>query len=100
VHTGDVITRIGDEQVASYEDLLAVLRRYATGDTVSVMATRGRTDLELSVILGDLGEVLGKSHSGEAYLGVGFAPEDPYPEGEFQPVSFDITTTMELDGRP
>ena len=40
IEQGDIITRVGDEEVASYEDLRAAVKRHTAGETVEIEVYR------------------------------------------------------------
>jgi serine protease DegQ len=53
IRPGDVLVRLGDEQLRSPEDLLAALRNYSPGDTVPVEVRRGDETAEVELTLVD-----------------------------------------------
>ncbi|WP_434995301.1 S1C family serine protease [Arthrobacter sp. Ld5] len=53
IRPGDIITRIGDEEIATAEDLLSTLRQYDPGDTVPVEVQRGSETQTVDVTLAD-----------------------------------------------
>jgi serine protease DegQ len=53
IRPGDIITRIGDEDLSAPEDLLAALRRHDPGETVAVEARRGSETETVEVRLAD-----------------------------------------------
>ena len=48
---GDIITGLGDTVIESYTDLVAVLKTYSAGDTVTLTVYRGGASVELTVTL-------------------------------------------------
>ncbi len=52
VHTGDIITALGDAEVRSYGDLLGALRDHEPGDTVTLTVFRNGEETQLEVTLG------------------------------------------------
>ncbi|WP_051323734.1 S1C family serine protease [Candidatus Solirubrobacter pratensis] len=53
IRPGDVVTRIGDRDIAAIEDVYDALRGRKPGDTVSVVVTRGGERKTLNVKLGE-----------------------------------------------
>ena len=53
VRVNDVITALGDAEIASYGDLLGALRDYRPGDTVDLTVVRGGEERTLDVTLGE-----------------------------------------------
>ena len=53
VRVNDVITTLGDAEIASYGDLFGALRDYRPGDTVSLTVVRGGEERTLDVTLGE-----------------------------------------------
>ncbi|TKV29321.1 PDZ domain-containing protein [Arthrobacter sp. NamB2] len=53
IRPGDIITRIGDEELSAPEDLLAALRQREPGETVSVETRRGSDTKSVDVRLTD-----------------------------------------------
>ncbi|WP_104167640.1 S1C family serine protease [Arthrobacter sp. SX1312] len=53
IRPGDIITSIGDEEIATPEDLLSALRRYDPGETVPVGIRRGSETRTVDVTLAD-----------------------------------------------
>ncbi|WP_247827498.1 S1C family serine protease [Arthrobacter antioxidans] len=53
IRPGDIITRIGDEEISAPEDLLAALRQHDPGDTVPVQLRRDATTRTVDVTLAD-----------------------------------------------
>ena len=51
IKTGDVIVRIGDQDVTSVEDLFSAIRAHKVGDTVQMVVVRGKAKTTLSVTL-------------------------------------------------
>ena len=49
---GDVITAIGDKTVANLYDMTDALRSHQPGDTVTIVAKRGATEMKLTAVLG------------------------------------------------
>ncbi|WP_194915305.1 S1C family serine protease, partial [Catenulispora rubra] len=52
--TGDVITKIGDRLVYSYQDVAAAVRSHRPGDTVAITYTRNGSSTTVNVTLGVL----------------------------------------------
>lgn len=52
IETGDIITRIGDQQVASADDFILAVRTYAVGDKVDVTFVRNGEEKTVEVTLG------------------------------------------------
>ncbi len=55
IQAGDIITRLGDEDVSSYNELRAALRQFSAGDSASVGLYRAGESLELSVVFDEEG---------------------------------------------
>jgi serine protease Do len=53
VRVNDVITALGDAEIASYGDLFGALRDYRPGDTVDLTVVRGGEERTLDVTLGE-----------------------------------------------
>jgi serine protease Do len=53
VRVNDVITALGDAEIASYGDLFGALRDYRPGDTVGLTVVRGGEERTLDVTLGE-----------------------------------------------
>jgi S1-C subfamily serine protease len=53
IRPGDIISRIGDEDLMAPEDLLAALRQRDPGETVSVEIRRGSETQDVDVRLAD-----------------------------------------------
>ena len=53
VRVNDVITALGDAEIASYGDLFGALRDYRPGDTVGLTIVRGGEERTLDVTLGE-----------------------------------------------
>ena len=53
IRPGDIITRIGDEEITTPEDLLSALRQYDPGETVPVRIRRGSESRTVDVTLAD-----------------------------------------------
>ncbi|MBG6225284.1 S1-C subfamily serine protease [Arthrobacter sp. CAN_A2] len=53
IRPGDIITRIGDEEISAPEDLLSALRQYDPGETVQVRIRRGAETQTVDVTLAD-----------------------------------------------
>ena len=49
IAAGDIITQIGDNTVAGYDDLYSAIRQYKAGDTVQVSVFRGNETVTLSI---------------------------------------------------
>ena len=52
IEVGDIITKIGDQQVDSADGFILAVRSYSVGDTVDVVVVRNGEELTLSVTLG------------------------------------------------
>ena len=52
VKEGDVITKIGDDEVTSADNLIIMVREHAVGDTVTLTVMRGDKETTLDVTLG------------------------------------------------
>jgi aminopeptidase YwaD len=55
LQAGDIITAIGTQIVANLYDMTAALRAHQPGDTVTIVAKRGPTEMRLSAVLGKRG---------------------------------------------
>ena len=55
IEVGDVIRKVGGRGVSDYEEMVAALERFRTGDKIKVGIERGDDRLELDVQLGRLG---------------------------------------------
>lgn len=53
IRPGDILTKIGDEELSAPEDLLAALRQQEPGDTVAVETSRGSDTQTVDVELSD-----------------------------------------------
>ncbi|WP_394250475.1 S1C family serine protease [Arthrobacter pityocampae] len=53
IRPGDIITKIGDQEIATAEDLLAALRQYDPGQTVPIEIQRGADTQSVDVTLVD-----------------------------------------------
>jgi serine protease DegQ len=51
---GDIVTRVGDSEITSAEDLLTALRKHAPGDEVTVHVVRDTGETDVKATLGDL----------------------------------------------
>ncbi len=49
IQAGDVITKIGDEEITDYENLKATLSAYSAGDTVPITVDRDGETIELTI---------------------------------------------------
>lgn len=49
IAAGDIITKVGDDTIASYDDLCSAIRQYKAGETVKVSVYRGNETLTLSI---------------------------------------------------
>ena len=49
ISAGDIITRVGDDTVKSYDDLYSAIRSYKAGETVEVDVYRGSETVTLSI---------------------------------------------------
>ncbi len=49
IQAGDVITKIGDEEITDYENLKATMSAYSAGDTVAITVNRNGETLELTI---------------------------------------------------
>ncbi len=49
IAAGDIITQIGDNTVAGYDDLYSAIRQYKAGDAVQVSVFRGNETVSLSI---------------------------------------------------
>ncbi|HUA92812.1 MAG TPA: trypsin-like peptidase domain-containing protein [Terracidiphilus sp.] len=54
---GDLIVAIDGEQIATQQDISAIMDKHQAGDTVSVTIVRGRRQMTLKLILGEAHEV-------------------------------------------
>lgn len=52
IQQGDIITKVGDTDVSSADDLILAVRSHSVGDTVDVTFTRGSDQQTVSVTLG------------------------------------------------
>jgi hypothetical protein len=55
LQAGDIITAIGTQTVANLYDMTAALRAHQPGDTVTIVAKRGPTEIRVTAILGKRG---------------------------------------------
>ena len=46
---GDIITKLGDDDIVSQDSLVATLRKYSAGDTATLTVRRSGEDIELSI---------------------------------------------------
>ena len=53
---GDLIIAIDGDQIADQSDLVNILNRHKSGDTVTVTVFRGRRKMDVKVVLGEAGE--------------------------------------------
>ncbi len=53
IEPGDVITALDDQPVDTMDELIALLRRYRSGDSVELRVMRGETTVVLETILGN-----------------------------------------------
>lgn len=51
IQANDIITKIGDHEIAGYSDLKAALQKYSAGETVKVTVSRSGETLELDVTM-------------------------------------------------
>jgi photosystem II stability/assembly factor-like uncharacterized protein len=72
---GDVVTRVGDKAVTSYQDLLATLRGHNADDKVKVRLLRNKEEKEIEVTFGP------RPAGGRAGFGGGGAPDPNRPFG-------------------
>lgn len=63
IQEGDIITKVGDTDVSSADDLILAVRSHSVGDTVDVTFTRGNDQQTVSVTLGSDEGVEGGSGS-------------------------------------
>lgn len=49
ISAGDIITKVGDDDIAGYDDLYSAIRQYKAGDTVTVVVFRANETLKLSM---------------------------------------------------
>ena len=49
IQTGDIITRVGDKDIESYNDLKSAIRRYSAGDTAEITLYRAGESMTVSV---------------------------------------------------
>ena len=52
IQVGDIVTKVGDHDVASADDLLLAVRSYSVGDKVEVKLVRGGSEQTVTVTLG------------------------------------------------
>lgn len=49
ISAGDIITKVGDNDIAGYDDLYSAIRQYKAGDTVQVIVYRANEEQTLSI---------------------------------------------------
>jgi len=69
LHSGDVITAVGETDIANFEELVDVLANYSPGDEVSITVNRDGEMVAATVTLG-----AHPDDNDKAYLGVSIMP--------------------------
>ena len=57
IEVGDVIRKIGDSSVSDYDEMVAALEKFKSGDKIKVGVDRGLESLQFDVTLGRLGKL-------------------------------------------